>query len=104
MRTSKEMFPVVEEWLQSGLSQKAYSQRHDLPLHILPYWAGRYRKTHQDPITASAPSLQGHFIPVSTVKSMNRGMETVLPTGVVIRFADQVSVNYLQQLLKVCLA
>ena len=31
-------------------------------------------------------------------------METVLPTGVVIRFADQVSVNYLQQLLKVCLA
>ncbi len=102
MRTSEEMFPVVEDWLQSGLSQKAYSQRHDLPLHILPYWAGRYRKAHQDPITTSAPSSSGHFIPVSAGTTMNGGMEIALPSGIVIRFASPVPVSYLQQLLKVC--
>lgn len=102
MRTSEEMFPVVEDWLQSGLTQKAYSQRHNLPLHILPYWANRYRKFQQDPNTASALSSTGHFIPVSTGNTMNGGMEIVLPTGVVIRFAEPVPASYLQQLLRAC--
>jgi hypothetical protein len=104
MRTSEEMFPVVEDWLQSGLTQKAYSQRHNLPLHILPYWASRYRKAHQAPIDQHAQSSSGHFIPVSTGNTMNGGMEIVLPTGVVIRFADPVPVSYLQQVLRACLA
>lgn len=105
MRTSAEMFPVVEDWLQSGLTQKEYSQHHQLALHILPYWAGRYRKAQANPIAASSPQPSpGHFIPVSTDKEMIGGMEVVLPTGVVIRFVDQVPVSYLQQVLKVCSA
>lgn len=104
MRTSEEMFPVVEAWLQSGLTQKAYSQRHDLPLHILPYWAGRYRKVQQGSTVPPPKPSQGHFIPVSTNKEMNGGMEIALPTGVVIRFASAIPVNYLQQVLKVCSA
>jgi hypothetical protein len=102
MRTSEEMFPVVEDWLQSGLTQKAYSQRHDFPLHILPYWASRYRKAQQAPIDQHAQSSSGHFIPVSTGNTMNGGMEIVLPTGVVIRFVNHVPVSYLQQVLKAC--
>lgn len=102
MRTSEEMFPVVEDWLQSGLTQKAYSQVHDLPLHILPYWANRYRKAQQAPIDQHAQSSSGHFIPVATGNTMNGGMEIALPTGVVIRFASPVPASYLQQLLKVC--
>ena len=104
MRTSEEMFPVVEAWLQSGLTQKAYSQRHDLPLHILPYWTGRYRNVQQGSIVSPPELSQGHFIPVSTNKEMKGGMEIVLPTGVVIRFASPVPVSYLHQLLKVCSA
>lgn len=104
MRTSIEMFPVVEDWLQSGLTQKEYSQRHRLALHILPYWAGRYRKEKADPLAASPQPSSGHFIPVSTDKELSSGMEIVLPTGVVIRFADKLPVSYLQQVLKVCLA
>ena len=102
MRTSEEMFPVVEDWLQSGLTQKAYSQPHDLPLHILPYWAGRYRKAQQDPIGQPSQPSSGHFIPVTTDKNMHGRMEVVLPTGVVIRFAEPIPVSYLQQMLKVC--
>lgn len=102
MRTSVEMFPVVEDWLQSGLPQKEYSQLHDLPIHILPYWAGRYRKEKTTPSEQVSLPSSGHFIPVSTVREQTSGMEIVLPTGVVIRFASPVSVSYLQQLLKVC--
>jgi hypothetical protein len=102
MRTSAEMFPVVEDWLQSGLTQKEYSQRHQLALHILPYWVGKYRKEKTNSSEQVSPPSSGHFIPVSTDKEMISGMEVVLPTGVVIRFASTVPVNYLQQLLKVC--
>lgn len=102
MRTSEEMFPVVEDWLQSGLTQKEYSQRHQIALHILPYWLGRYRKEKANSLSQSPQPSLGHFIPVSTDKEIISGMEVVLPTGVVIRFASPVAVSYLQQLLKIC--
>jgi transposase len=93
MRITAEMFPVVEDWLQSGLTQKEYSQRHQLALHILHYWAGKYRKEKTGPSKQVSSPSSGHFIPVSTDKEMISGMEVVLPTGVIIRFADQVLVN-----------
>lgn len=97
MRTSAEMFPVVEDWLQSGLTQKEYSKQHQLAAHILPYWVGRYRQTY-----SKAQPQSASFIQVSTPTSVH-GMEVMLPTGVVIRFANPVPITYLQQLLSECL-
>ena len=98
MRTSEEMFPIVEDWLQSGLTQKAYSQQHQLPGHVLPYWVGKYRKNqfsdaqeHSSFIRLAAPAAP-----------WLQGMEIQLPSGVVIRFAHTVSVTYLQQVLLSC--
>lgn len=98
MRSSEEMFPVVEDWLNSGLTQKEYSKQHQLPGHILPYWSGRYRKVH-----SSSQQEASSFIRLSTVAPSVGGMEIQLPTGVVIRFASTVPVTYLQQLLSACL-
>lgn len=98
MRTSEEMFPVVEDWLESGLTQKEYSRQHQLAGHILPYWAGRYRKTHP-----SSDQETSSFIRLSAPSAPSvDGMEVVLPTGVVIRFGSRVPVAYLQQLLSAC--
>lgn len=97
MRTSEEMFPVVEDWLQSGLTQKEYSKRHQLAAHILPYWVSRYRK-----INSNVHPQPASFIQVSTTPASVQGMEVALPTGVVIRFANAVPIPYLQQLLSVC--
>ena len=99
MRTSEEMFPVVEDWLQSGLTQKAYSQQHQLPGHVLPYWVGRYRKTQP-----AADQKTSSFIRLATPAALPvHGMEVQLPSGVVIRFAQPVPVTYLQQVLSACL-
>lgn len=98
MRTEEEMFLVVEDWLQSGLTQKEYSKQHQLAKHILPYWAGRYRKIHP-----SSNQETTSFIRLSTPSAPSvDGMEVVLPTGVVIRFGSTVPVVYLQQLLSAC--
>ena len=98
MRTSEEMFPVVEDWLQSGLTQKAYSQQHQLPSHVLPYWVGKYRKTQSADTQEYSPFIR---LTAPTTPSI-QGMEIQLPTGVVIRFAQPVPAAYLQQLLSAC--
>jgi hypothetical protein len=59
-RTEQEMFPLIESWLKSKLTQKEFSQKHKLPLHILPYWIGRYRNAH--PIEHAPPSNPASFI------------------------------------------
>jgi hypothetical protein len=98
MRTAEEMFPVVEDWLESGLTQKEYSSQHQLAKHILPYWVGRYRTTHP-----SSAEKNSSFIRLSTPSAPSvDDMEVVLPTGVVIRFSSTIPIAYLAQLLKVC--
>jgi hypothetical protein len=61
IRNEQEMFPLIESWLKSKLSQKEFSQKHQLPFHILPYWIGRYRRVHSladEPIPATASFIQ----------------------------------------------
>ncbi|UZR99480.1 IS66 family insertion sequence element accessory protein TnpA [Chondrinema litorale] len=99
MYTSKEMFPVVEDWLSSGSTQKAYSLQHNLPLHILPYWVSRYKKLKSE----SAPKEKSaKFIAVNYEKPMLQGVEIEFPNGIILRFSQAVSASYLQQVLKVC--
>lgn len=97
------MFPLVESWLSSGLTQKEFSRQHQIPDHVLVYWIGKYRKVH-GPTSRQTPGegVSTSFIRLSTATPSVHGMEVQLPTGVVIRFASPVPVAYLQQLLKVC--
>ncbi len=100
IRTEKEMFPLVEEWLKSGISQKEFSQRHGLALHIMPYWVARYRKVHPSAQATAAPSTG--FIQLPTPQSTVSPMEVALPSGTVIRFSSLIPVTYLQEVLLIC--
>jgi hypothetical protein len=100
IRTEKEMFPLVAEWLASGISQKEFGQRHGFALHIMPYWVARYRKAH--PSAAATPTPGSGFIQLPAPQSTVSPMEVALPSGAVIRFSSLISVSYLQELLSVC--
>jgi hypothetical protein len=117
IRTQTEMFPLVENWQKSGLTQKEFSQKHELPLHILPYWVARYRKG-QPSVSPSRPQSPG-FIrlssPVDSVPAATRvpadlsavssaaAVDTTtvveLPSGVVVRFSSLLPVEYIKELL-----
>jgi hypothetical protein len=88
----------VESWLQSGLSQKAFSLRHHLPVHVLVYWVSRYRKVHPAPANTAASFIR--LCPPAASPATEMTVE--LPSGVVIRFSSLVSVTYLQELVKGC--
>lgn len=100
IRTEKEMFPLVAEWLASGISQKEFGQRHGFALHIMPYWVSRYRKVHGSTQPTAATSTG--FIEISVPKAITSPMEVALPSGTVIRFSCLIPINYLQELLSVC--
>lgn len=104
LRNASQMFPVVETWLQSGQTQEEFIKVHGMSKHVLSYWVCKYRKAQRSDEQQSKADTPS-FIQVDTPAAVSSSsMEIVLPTGVVIRFAEQVPVNYLQQLLKVCSA
>lgn len=125
IKTEQEMFPLVKSWLESGLTQKQFCHTHQLPVHILVYWVGRYRKAkpHKaiankavttiskpaERVTATdntagfirlASPPQTPALPTANIATGN--MEVVLPTGAVIRFSTTVPVSYLTELLSGC--
>jgi hypothetical protein len=102
IRTPTEMFPLVESWLQSGLTQQAFSLRHQLPVHVFVYWVGRYRKAHPAGVDSSAGGVAPGFIRLSAPAISVTTTEVILPGGVVIRFSGLVPVAYLQELARGC--
>jgi hypothetical protein len=100
IRTEKEMFPLVEDWLASGITQKEFSQKHGLALHLMPYWVAKYRKVHLS--VQPTPTAASEFIQLATPQATVSKMEVVLPSGAVIRFSSLIPVSYLQELLSVC--
>ncbi len=128
LKTEQEMFPLVEAWLQSGLTQKQFCLNHRLPVHILVYWVGRHRQSQSSKVSADkaetatgkatkevvAREKSSGFIrlspppasppPTSTASTATPtgNMEVILPTGTIIRFSTTVPASYLTELLSVC--
>lgn len=101
MRSSEEMFPIVEDWLESGLTQKDYSIQHGIALHILPYWIGKYRQSQE-----GGTEKIIDFSPVNFTPSLSKNIELVLPNGIMISIPtgalDQLSPSHLHHLLQLC--
>jgi hypothetical protein len=80
IRTEQEMFPLIESWLKSKLTQKEFSQKHKLPLHILPYWIGRYQKAHSLAENPAPTSTTASFIQLTPPVTSARPTPTLDPT------------------------
>ncbi len=60
MRTDEMMFPLVEQWQQSGLSIKSFSASQGLNNFSFQYWCKKY-KTKNDLLKKADP----RFIPIA---------------------------------------
>ncbi len=85
---------LIEQWKQSGLSQKQFYQQQNIPAHVFYYWHKCYRNQQHK----SSSSASGGFIPLTTA-SFGRGIEVQLPNGVRVIFNEQVSVDFLKALI-----
>jgi len=96
-RTAAKMYPLVRQWLSSGVSQQQFSQQVGLPVHVLQYWASKYRR--EQPSLSSAPRT-GDFIPLSLSPPPTVPELTLhYPNGVQLQLKGLFPIQYIGELL-----
>ena len=93
--TRQQMFAMIEQWLTSGLTQKAFCEQHSIRYYVFHYWYKRYRM-QQSGIQDNATS----FVKLQVAKPSPSGaVEINFPGGIRILFHEPVSSNYLKALI-----
>lgn len=87
------MFGHIEQWQQSGLSQKAFCGQVNLSYHIFHYWYKRYRNKE------SMPASSFIKLAVSSSAAACSPAELILPDGKRLLFHQGVSTDYLKALI-----
>jgi transposase-like protein len=101
MRVSSEqreaMLSLIEQWQQSGLSQKAFYEQHKIPAHVFYYWYKRYRKQRAG---LDQPATSNGFVQLQPLPEPLAGnIELQLTNGNRIIFHQPVSADYLKALI-----
>ncbi len=87
------MFPLVEQYLQSGQTRKAFCAAHGISVSQLYYWQGKYPRKGAD-------SQGAAFLEISAPAAGERAvMEVVYPGGVRLRLFVPASATFLRSLL-----
>ncbi len=88
----QQMFDHIDQWQQSGLTQKAFCEQVNLSYHIFHYWYKRYRNREGEPVSS--------FIKLAVSSpSICSAAEILLPDGKRILFHQGVSADYLKALI-----
>ena len=93
--TREQMFSLIRDWQQSGLSQKAFCEQHTIRYHIFHYWYKCFRELQL------TPKSEG-FIPIKIQRSNTANTasaELVYPDGKRLLFHQPVSSDFLKALI-----
>jgi transposase-like protein len=82
-RKQSEMYPLVQEYLSSEVSQREFCQGHQIKIHTFQYWLSKYKQgelkeNHLD-----------KFIPLEVNESsplLNQMVRISYPSGMIIEF------------------
>ena len=90
----RRMYNHIEQWQQSGLTQKAFCLQNDLSYHIFHYWYKVYRNKGNRAASAfvklDLPPAAGYGTPHS---------ELILPDGKRFLFHQPLCIDYLKALI-----
>jgi hypothetical protein len=91
----QQMFQLIEQWKESGLSQNAFCEQQSMPFHKFYYWYKCYRGEH-DIRQDNTPGFVKLKIEKPVVAS---SVEVHFPGGVRVFFHEPVSSNYLKTII-----
>ena len=86
------MFSSIEQWRQSGLSQKAWYGRENIDYHIFHYWYKKYHAAND----VDGPSA---FVELKLETSAMACAELLLPDGRRLIFHQPVSSGFLKDII-----
>ena len=87
-----QMFSKIEQWQQSGLSQKAWCEHENIAYHIFHYWYKKFRAANY----AAAPSP---FVELKLQPSAMACAELLLPDGRRLIFHQPVGSDFLKAII-----
>ena len=96
VRTSREMFPLIRSWEESGQSQKEFCVGRGIKPHIFWYWLRRYREDQDE-----AKESPNGFIPLKVEAAAEESVlaEIIYSDGTRLIFKERVGMKLLQSLL-----
>ena len=95
-RSASEMFPLIQAWERSDLSQKAFYNHHGIKAHVFWYWLRRYREEGHP-----APKESRGFISVEMEETPGKAVlaEVIYADGTRLVFKERVGIDLLRGLL-----
>ncbi len=91
----RQMFEMIEQWQQSGLSQKSFCQNGGIKFYTFYYWYKRYRLSHKNPESKSG------FVKLKIEKpEACTSVEIHFPGDVRLFFHEPISPEYLKRLIR----
>ena len=87
-----QMFSKIEQWQQSGLSQKAWCEHENIAYHIFHYWYKKYRGANDAPVRSPFIELKPEPAPMACE-------ELLLPDGRRLIFHQPVSSGFLKAII-----
>lgn len=94
---ARDMFPLIERYLDRDGAQKAFCRAHGLSLNQLNYWLAKYRRAHAEEPAGPTRAFQEITPAVSSADAAL--MEIVFPHSVRLRLFAPVEPTYLERLL-----
>lgn len=87
---------LIQQWKDSGLTQKEFYQQQNIPQHVFYYWHKCYRdqQNKRDNVSTTANG----FVQI-TPSSSATNIDLYLPSGIHIVFHEPVPVDYLKALI-----
>jgi hypothetical protein len=97
VQVREQMFSMITDWQQSGLSQKAYCEQQGIRYHVFHYWYKCFRDLQ-------SPSPDAGFIPLKIqssdfVNTSSAHIELFLSDGRRLLFHSPLSSDYLKALI-----
>jgi hypothetical protein len=91
----QQMFEMIEQWKQSGLSQNVFCEQQSIRFHKFYYWYKCYRRQHD-----TMDNNSEGFIKLKIEKPLvASSVEIHFPGGVHVVFREPVSSDYLKTLI-----
>jgi transposase-like protein len=95
--SAKEMFPIVENYYSSKLSQKEYCQQQQLAPHLLGYWLRKYKDQQLAEQQKEVPKFVS--VQISDQPTNLRGLEISYANGTKLHLPDKLEWPLLEKIL-----